>query len=297
MRAPVALAFALAFAGVAAPGLTTAQEKKLNVVTTSTDLKSLVEAVGGERVEVESLAAPDHDPHAVEVKPAQMARLRRAALVVRVGLDHEPWLARLKTDAPVVDASRGVRLLQTETPRLRVERKAHVHAFGNTHYWLDPQNARPITASIFEALTRLSPADKPRFDANRQAFLTRLDARLADWTATLAPYRGTKLVVIHDSWAYFADRFGLAIAAAAEPTPGVPPSPAELAALFKRMREAGVRVVIADPHSDPSLVRQISGRGGARAVTLFPSVGAGAGAADYISLFDVNVKRLATALQ
>src|SRR5262245_32428312 len=63
----------------------------LRVAATSTDLKALVEAVGGERVEVDSLAAPDQDPHAIEVKPAQLARLRSAALLVRVGLDNEPW--------------------------------------------------------------------------------------------------------------------------------------------------------------------------------------------------------------
>jgi ABC-type Zn uptake system ZnuABC Zn-binding protein ZnuA len=289
-----ALALALALALLAAPGHA---QNKLHIVTTSTDLKALVDTVGGERVEVESLAAPDQDPHAIEVKPAQMARLRRSALVVRVGLDHEPWFSRLKASAPIVDASRGVRLLQTETPRLRAERRAHVHAFGNTHYWLDPQNARPITATILDALAKLSPADKPRFEANRNDFLRKLDSAIERWTAALASYRGTKVVVIHDSWAYFADRFGLSIVAAAEPHPGVPPSPAELAALFKRMREAGVKVVIADPHSNPSLVRQITEKSGAKAVTLLPSVGAAPEANDYVSLFDVNVKRLATALQ
>ncbi|HXM82384.1 MAG TPA: metal ABC transporter substrate-binding protein, partial [Burkholderiales bacterium] len=287
------LALALA---LAAPGQAAAQDK-LHVVTTSTDLKALVEHVADGRVEVESLAAPDQDPHAIEIKPAQLVRLRGAALVVKVGLDHEPWLSRLKTNAPIVDASRGVRLLQTETPRLRAERAAHVHALGNPHYWLDPQNARPITASILDALSKLSPADRPRFEANRNNFLKRLDAGIERWTATLAPHRGTKVLVIHDSWAHFADRFGLSIVAAAEPTPGVPPSPAELAALFKRMRDAGIRLVIADPYSNPSLVRQITERSGAKAVTLLPSVGAEPGANDYVSLFDINVKRLAAALQ
>ena len=98
--------------------------------------------------------------------------------------------------------------------------------------------------------------------------------------------RGTKAVVIHDSWTYFAERFGLSLVAAAEPTPGVPPSPAELAKLFARMREAGVRLVIADPHSNPALVRQIAEKTGARAVTLLPS------GPDYIGLFEENVRRL-----
>ena len=295
---PGAPALALALALAAAPGPSAAQDgaagSRLRIVTTSTDLKALVEPVGGDRVEVESLAAPDQDPHAIDLTPAQMARLGRAALLVRVGLDHEPWLARipLRNIPAVLDASRGLALLQAETPRLRVERKAHVHAFGNTHYWLDPHNARPITASILETLAKLRPEDRPRFEANRKAFLVSLDAKMRQWQAALEPFRGARVVVIHDSWAYFAARFGLAIAAAAEPTPGVPPSPAELAALYKRMREAGVRVVIADPHSNPSLVRQITEKSGARAVTLHPSVTDG----DYISFFDLNVRRLVTLL-
>jgi ABC-type Zn uptake system ZnuABC Zn-binding protein ZnuA len=280
----------LALAALLAAAPASSQER-LAVVTTSADLKSLAEAVGGDRVEVESLAAAEQDPHAVEIKPGQLAQLRRAALVVKIGLDHEPWLARVPaTAATVVDASKAVRLLQTETPRLRVERRAHVHAYGNTHYWLDPYNAEPITASILAALSELRPADKPIFEANRAAFLARLKAKLPEWEAALKPYRGTKIVVVHDSWAYFADRFGLQIVAAAEPHPGVPPSPAELAALFARMREAGVRVLVADPHANPALVRQIAEKSGAKAVTLVPS------ATDYIGLFDENVKRLTAAL-
>jgi ABC-type Zn uptake system ZnuABC Zn-binding protein ZnuA len=283
---------ALAALVAAAPDTAFSQEK-IRVVTTSADLKSLAEAVGGGGVEVESLAAPEQDPHSIEVKPAQLAGVRRADMLVKIGLDHEPWLTRIQltSKAVVVDVSKSIRLLQTETPRLRVERKAHVHAFGNTHYWLDPHNARPITASILAALAALRPAEKVTFEANRDAFLARLDAKIAEWEAALKPYRGTKVVVVHDSWAYFAERFGLQIVAAAEPHPGISPSPAELAALFARMREAGVRILIADPHANPALVRQIAEKSGAKPVTLSPS------GTDYLALFDDNVKRLTAALK
>jgi ABC-type Zn uptake system ZnuABC Zn-binding protein ZnuA len=285
------LVVALAALAAATPQTVFAQERS-RVVTTSADLKSLVEAVAGDRVDVESLAAPEQDPHSVEVKPAQLARLRRAALVVKIGLDHEPWLARLPAPSvPVLDVSKSVRLLQTETPRLRVERRAHVHAYGNTHYWLDPYNAQPITASIVAALAALRPAEEALFEANRDAFLSRLSEKIPEWEAALSPYRGTKVVVVHDSWVYFAERFGLQIVAAAEPHPGVPPSPGELAALFRRMREASVSILIADPHSNPALVRQIEEKGRAKSVTLLPS------GTDYIGLFEENVKRLSATLK
>ncbi|MDQ9169012.1 metal ABC transporter substrate-binding protein [Oxalobacteraceae bacterium R-40] len=296
MRAAWKIAIALLLALGFLPGQAAAGEK-LKIVATTSDLKALVVAIGGERVEVDSIAAPNQDPHSIELKPNQIARLRNAALVVRIGLDHEPWLSRLQSNAQILDVSRGVRLTQTETPRLRVERRAHVHAFGNPHYWLDPENARPMTAAIADALAKLSPSDRAYFDTNRNNFLKKLDGKLEKWKAALAPYRGTRAVVIHDSWTYFAERFGLSIVAAAEPTPGVPPSPSELAKLFARMRDGDVRLIIADPHSNPSLVEQIAQRSGARAVTLIPSVGADPAAGDYTSLFDVNVRRLVEAMR
>ena len=269
-----------------------AAQDRTRVVTTSTDLKSLVEAVGGDHVEVESLAAPEQDPHSIEIKPGQLARLRGAALVVRIGLDHEPWFARLPmSNVTVLDTSKAVRLLQTETPRLRVERRAHVHAAGNTHFWLDPRNAGPITASILAALATLRPADRGGLEARRDAFLARLDAGITAWEAAMKPFRGTKVVVVHDSWAYLAEWLGLQIVAAAEPHPGIPPSPAELSMLFKRMREASVPILIAEPHANPALVRQIAEKGGAKPVVLQAS------AADYIGLFEDNVRRLLSALR
>lgn len=287
------------FAIVLALGVTPGQaaEQILKIVATTTDLKSLAEVVGGTHVEVESIAAPNQDPHSIELKPTQIARLRTASLVIRVGLDHEPWLVRAQSKAKMLDASRGVRLLQTTTPRLRAERQAHVHAFGNPHYWLDPENAHAITAAMVEEFSKLKPASRTEFEANRNQFLKQLDSRMESWKQVLAPFRGTRIVVMHDSWSYFADRFGLSIVAAAEPTPGVPPSPAELSKLFTRMQEAKVNVLIAEPHSNPSLVRYISEHGGAQAVTLVPSVEADPAATDYLALFDVNIQRLVKVLQ
>ena len=278
----------------------------LPVVTTTTDLKALVEAVGGDRVRVASLAPALHDPHSVEVKPGALAELRGAALLVRIGLDHEPWLARplravgdprlLPGGAADLDVSRGIALLDAEKPRVRAERGVHVHGFGNPHYWLDPENARPITERIRVALAELAPGEAARFAANRTRFLEGLDAGLRRWRSALAPYAGTRVVVAHESWPYFARRFGLTVVAALEPTPGVPPSAAYLAALTARMKAAGVRVIIAEPSTGASLVAQVAARAEARAVTLIPSVGGDHAAGDYLALFDLNVARLVAVL-
>jgi ABC-type Zn uptake system ZnuABC Zn-binding protein ZnuA len=278
----------------------------LDIVTTSTDLKALVEAVGGERVNVESLAPALHEPHAVDVKPGQLARLRSAGLLVRVGLDHEPWLARVRATVNDprfalggpgdLDLSRGIDLLQVETPRVRSEQGAHVHGFGNPHYWLDPANARPMTQTILEALTRLSPGGREAFTRNRTRFLARLEANMARWTDTMAPHRGARVVVYHDTWPYVARRFGLVIVAAVELVPGVPPSPASLAALAASMKDAGVKLLIVEPSSSRSVASRVAAPSGARVVTLIASVGGDPEARDYLQLFELNVRRLTEAL-
>ena len=169
----------------------------IEVVTTSIDLKSLVEAVGRDFVRVASLAPPVHDPHphAVDVKPSQIAQLKSAALLVRAGLDDEPWLTRvlqavneprLKPGGPdVLDCSKGISLLRPDVPRGREEHA--VHDSGNPHYLLDPDNARPVTAAIRDALARVAPAHRARFDASRTGFLVLLDARLARWSRHSCP--------------------------------------------------------------------------------------------------------------
>ncbi len=278
----------------------------LSVVTTTTDLKALVEAVGGDRVRVQSLAPPIHEPHAVEVRPGQLAEIKGATLLVRIGLDHEPWLPRIlhvvgdPRFAPgsphYLETSRTIRLLEAETPRLRADSRGHQHGFGNTHFWLDPANARPMTEAILDALVRLLPSDRPAFEANRGRFLERLDAGIQRWSQAMAPYRGTRVVVVHETWPYFAERFGLTVVAALEPTPGVPPSPSYLAALIHKMKETGVKLLIAEPSANSSVVSQVAARSGARVVTLIPSVGGDPDAGDYPALFDVNVKRLTEAL-
>src|SRR5262249_29618711 len=157
------------------------------------------------------------------------------------------------------------------------------------------ENARPITAAILEALARLDSADSAYFEANRKRFTGGLEMRLKDWLRAMEPYRGAKIVVTHETWPYFARRFGLDIVASLQPAPGVPPSASYLAELTRRMREAAVKIVVAEPYANFSVVNQVAERGGARAVTLISSVGGDPEARDYLSLFDVDIKRFTAA--
>ena len=281
-------------------------EKKIRVVTTTSDLKALIEVVGGDRVEVESITSGDKDPHDLEIRPGHLVKLKGADLFVQIGLDHEPWVGRLLERAGNprllprgeghLDASRDVRLLETEVPRMG-RTPGHIHAFGNTHYWLDPENARPITANIVKALSRLSPPDADRFGQNRATFLDRLDRSMERWLRETAPYRGTRVVSYHNSWPYFAKRFGLEVVGFVEPNPGVPPSPAHISSLIERMSSHQVKIILMEPYFSDAIPRLLSEKTGAVVVKLSPSVGGAEGIKDYLALFDHNISQLLAAFR
>lgn len=289
------LVFCAAFAGLAAG------QARLEVVTTTTDLKSLVEMVGGDRVQVTSLVPPLMDAEEYQPKPQDLGRLKKAGLVVRVGADYDLWLDRLlrqagnpllvRGGAGYLDASFGIALLEVRGAAVG-DQAGHAHGSGNPHYWLDPANSETITGFILEALSRLDPPNAKHYEARRIAFLERLAVKLREWDAALAGLRGLQVIAYHNSWAYFARRFRLNIAGTIEPRSGVPPSPAYLAGLLRTMREKSIRVIVRQPTEPARYPAFLAERTGAAIVVLAASVGAAPEASDYLALFDYNVKAL-----
>jgi ABC-type Zn uptake system ZnuABC Zn-binding protein ZnuA len=294
-------AFVIVLSVLASPGLA---QDRLQVVTTTTDLRSLAEAVGGDRIDAVSLVPPNMDAEEYQPKPQDVLRLKQARLLVRVGLDYDLWLDRLLAQAgrpeisrggpAYVDASFAIAVLELRGMSVGPG-DGHAHGSGNPHYWLDPKNAETITANILEALARLDPANAATYEANRQSFLTRLNAKLAEWESKLSALKTMPIVAYHNSWPYFARRFRLDFIGFIETKPGVPPSPSHLAAILRDMQARGSRLVVREPHEPERDVAFVASRAGAKVVTLAASVGALPGADNYISLFDVNVEALASA--
>jgi ABC-type Zn uptake system ZnuABC Zn-binding protein ZnuA len=158
---------------------------KLNIVTTTTNLKSIAEAVGGEHVNGSSIATGSEDPHFVEAKPSYMVKTRNADLWIRVGLELEIGYEeliiagsrspRIRVGSPAhLDASEGITPL--EVPSGKVSRSmGDVHPLGNPHYWLDPYNGRMIARNICRRLKQLDAEHSADYDRNLAAFLLKLD--------------------------------------------------------------------------------------------------------------------------
>lgn len=277
-------------------------EPPLRVVATTSDLRSLVEYVGGDRVAVTSLVPAQLDAEDYQPKPRDVTHLRDAALVVRVGLDYDIWLDRLLQQAGdgelrrggkrYVDASASIAVLEVRGATVGAG-DGHAHGSGNPHYWLDPKNAEVVTATILEALTRVDPANAAAYDANRRNFLAKLSEKLAEWETKAAAIRGQPIVAYHNSWAYFARRFKLNIIGLIEPRPGVPAGPAQFAKLVATMRDAEARIILRESRESEKDAKFLAGRTGAQLIVLAGSVGALPAATDYLALFDTNIAALA----
>jgi zinc/manganese transport system substrate-binding protein len=304
---PRAILILVAALAVIGPLLSTASAAdKIRVVTTIPDLRALTDEVGGNLVEVESLARGTQNAHEIEIRPSLMLKLRRADLLVENGLDLDSWAEvavqgannpKIVRGAPGrVDVSRGIQVL--DVPATRVDRSmGDVHPLGNPHYSLDPGMAPIITQNIVDGLARFAPEHRATFEKNRQAFLARLDEAMARWTRALEPFKGAKVVVYHPQWIYVLSRFGLSQAAALEDRPGIPASPAHLTRVIRQMKEERIKVIIVEPWNDLKLATRVADEAGAKAVVLASMVGGVKGADSYIAAIDHNVNALVTAMK
>lgn len=284
-----------------------AEAKKLRVITTLTDLASLTQEVGGDKVDVEALAKGYQDPHFVEPKPSFLLKLRNADLLISVGLDLEiGWLpplitqsgnGRIQPGSPgYLDASQFAEIL--EIPQGKITRaEGDVHPLGNPHYWLDPDNGRRIAKGIATKLSEMDPGDTAYFQQRDQDFEKRLADADKKWVAEMAPYRGRKVVTYHRSWPNFAKHFGLDVEGYIEPRPGIPPTPSHTIQIVNLMKRDNIKIELIEPYFDLKTPNSIASMTGAKVVVMMPSVGGKPEITDYFKLFDYDINLLTQAFQ
>lgn len=278
----------------------------IKVVTTTTDLKSIAELIGGNKVSVSSIATGYQNPHFVDPKPSYIIGLSSADLFVTVGLDLEigwsPQLVassrntKIQKGAPgYVDASAGIGLLQVPTSANRAE--GDIHIYGNPHYWLDPMNGKVIARNIANGLERVDPSNKSTYEANLQAFYKKIDDKMKEWQSKMAAFKGTKIIAYHNEWVYFETRFGLTIVDFMEPKPGIPPSPSQLVKVIKEIQANNIKVIISSPYFTTSSSDVVAKQTGVKELTLATSVGGFESVKNYFDLFDYDINQLTATLK
>jgi zinc/manganese transport system substrate-binding protein len=258
-------------------------------------------------VEVNSIARGYQDPHFVEAKPSFLLLLRRADLLIIVGLQLEiGWLPplinqsgnpRIQVNASAyLDASQFAEILEKPTETV-TRAMGDVHPLGNPHYWLDPENGRRIARGIQTKLAEMRPGDAAYFEARYQSFSQHLDQAEKGWDEAMKPFRGRKVVTYHRSWPNFAKRFGLDVVGYVEPRPGIPPSPSHTIALIQMMKRDNVKVILVEPYFDLKTPNSIGRATGALVVVGLPSVGGEKEVTDYFKLFDYDINLLTKAFK
>ncbi len=275
-------------------------QAEVRVVTSLSDLADLSRQIGGERVKVDYIVRGNQNPHFVEVKPSYMMKLKSADIFFIVGMDLEMWAPQ------IVDGSRNRKLdvvdLSKNMPKLEVPNRVDasqgdVHRYGNPHYWLDPRNIKTLIEEMIAAFVKISPNDESYFRTNAEAYLKKLDAKIAEWEATMKPFAGSKIVTFHKSWTYFASWLNLTVADQVEPKPGIPPSPSHTAELINLVREGNIKAIVVEPFYDTSAAERIAGSTNAKVIRLTTSVGGVDAATDYVSMMDYNINTLAATLR
>jgi ABC-type Zn uptake system ZnuABC Zn-binding protein ZnuA len=281
-----------------------AHAAKIRVITTLTDLADFARQVGGDHVEVFSLATGIEDTHGVPMKPSFVPRMNRADLLVLVGFDCEhaflPALIeasknpRIQPGKPgYVDCSRGI--APVEVPKSTDHSEGDVHPYGNPHYMLDPVLAKTAVQNIYSGLVAIAPQYHEDFARNRDAYLAKLDAKIAQWQQEAANLKGVQFISYHEHWPYFANRFGLKYAGTIEYKPGIDPTPRHIQELVGRMKAEHIPIVVREPQFPEKVPKLIAEQTGATLVKLPIMPGGVPNTGTYIEMMDYIVHTLAQA--
>ena len=269
---------------------------KLRVIATFSILGDLVRHVGGDLGALTTFVPPGADAHTFEPSPADSVALAEAAVVVENGVGFEPWLPDLLTAsgsrAARIEVSRGIGLLQAgEAGEL------------DPHVWQDAGNTMRMVENIRDGLVQADPANAAAYRTNAETYLRELkelDAFVVERVAALPPER-RKLVTTHDTFGYFARRYGFEIVGTAVgvSTEAADPSAATIAALVEQIKAAGVPAIFTESMTSGSLMERVAREAGVVvAPTLYTdSLGAAGSPGDsYVSMMRYNVETIVTAL-
>lgn len=241
----------------------------INAVVSILPEKTFVKAIGGDRINVSLMVLPGNSPHTYEPKPSQMKNIARAQLYFAIGVEFEKvWLAKFKDLNPqmqIIDLSQSIRkrmMAEThdeehhETQKVHHEDTDHDHEHQGTdpHIWTTPANVKIIAKHIYDALQKADPENAAYYKKNYHAFIDlveKTDARIKKSLSTVS--KGTKFMVFHPSWGYFAQAYDL-IQLPVE-VAGKEPKPRELIELIKEARKENVKAIFTQPEFSDSIAQ------------------------------------------
>lgn len=246
----------LALAACQATPQSPAQEStpgaELSVLAAETFLADIAQNVAGERVAVESILPLDLDPHTYEPTPQDLVKITNSQLLIVNGAGFEFWMDELIENSGgeqlVIEASEGL-AESSERP-------------GDPHFWLDPVSVITYVENIRDGLSTVDPAGELVYRRNAAAYideLKMLDVWIMDYVKQL-PKERRILVTNHESFGYYADRYGFEIIGTIIPSAstGSSPSAQQLVQLVDEIRRTNAPAIFLESGSNPQLAEQVA---------------------------------------
>lgn len=257
--------------------------RKIQVATTISTLNSFVQGVGGERVSVKNIVPIGASPETFQPAPQDVATVADADVLVENGAGLETWLDKLladagKSDLRVVVCADGLPVKN-----------------NNPHLWMDPVFAKQYVRKIRDALIAADPHHASEYQHNAVTYDRRLDDLIREIRAQIAtiPPAHRYMIVFHNAWEYYNDRFGITTLGFVERNPGQEPNPQQIAQLIDLAKQHHVHGVFSEPEYSPKLLYSIAQGAGIKVVeNLYDdSVGTDPRVANYIAMltYDTGV--------
>jgi ABC-type Zn uptake system ZnuABC Zn-binding protein ZnuA len=294
------------------PASTLEETQPLKVVATTTILGDVVGEIGSDAIELTVLLPPGADPHTFEPTPRDIVAISDADIVFINGFGLEEFLDRfldtnIKRES-LISVSDGIQ------PRQLDETDAHSHNDDDRetddsheeydpHVWFDPNNVLQWTFNIERTLSALDPENAKFFAVRAQSYrqeLETLDAWIEEQVAQIPPTNRI-LISDHESFGYFAERYGFEQGGTVIPniSTAAAPSAQELAKLIDIIRETSVKAVFVGTTISPDLSSRIAEDTGIILVMLYTgalSIPDGP-AGSYIEMMRYNVNAIVSALK
>jgi zinc transport system substrate-binding protein len=221
--------------------------------------------------------------HDYQLTPNDLKRLANADVFVVNGAGMESFLDKALARAPgvrILNASEGIDLIA-----------------GNPHVWVSVTLAMKQVENIAAGLAATDPAHADLFRNNAAAYRSRLEALRAKMHDGLKDFCGHKIVTFHEAFPYFAQEFGLKIAAVIEREPGSEPSARDLAKTSDLVRKTGVQALFAEPQYPAKAAATIAAETGTTVYTLDPAVTGDLAPDAYLRIMERNMAVLEKALK
>ena len=270
------------------------------VVVTIPVLKDLAEQVGGPYVRVTSLLSGYENEHTYSPKPTDLVAVRKARLLLEIGMGLEVWVSSLVKNAGsrslrVITTSQGVELIRDDADAH--EGTHHDENAGNPHIWLDPENVAIMLRHVTDALIEVDPSHTAEFRTNHAAYLQRLGELQKELSVRTQQLSDRRFIAHHPAWPYLAKRFSLDIVGTIHMQSGTEPSALHLQFLIKKIRKENIKVVVSEVQLSKRLPDLLARETKAHVVVLTTMPGGLVGTETYLDMLRYNVLQLAGALE